>query len=205
MRRYGRLGVRVNAVNPGTINTPLVRGLLASRGQDLGAAATPCVRRRRRRSSSSCCCAAARAPLARLMRARQYIRYPAGRIGDVSEVAEAVMFLADDSRAGFVGAPPRDARARPAPHAHPTPPRRSRGRTWRSTAGSRPWARGLHMREPACYAQSTNVHYCTRAHARTNCVAPRAREANVGAHGSTSLRVRYVYDIYRALFCAAAP
>lgn len=66
---YAKRGIRVNAVCPGTIGTPLVRALIEGRGWDLSAAAKP---------------------------------YPAGRIGTPEEVAEAVLFLASDRRAGFV-------------------------------------------------------------------------------------------------------
>lgn len=67
--QYAPEGIRVNAVCPGTISTPLVRNLLEQRGWPIEAAAEP---------------------------------YPMKRIGESSEVAEAVLFLASDARASFV-------------------------------------------------------------------------------------------------------
>ena len=66
---YAKRGIRVNAVCPGTIATPLVRALIEGRGWDIGAAGKP---------------------------------YPVGRVGTPAEVAEAVLFLASERRAGFV-------------------------------------------------------------------------------------------------------
>lgn len=67
--QYAAQGIRVNSICPGTINTPLVRNILESRGWPLEEAAKP---------------------------------YPMARIGEPSEVAEAVMFLASHERAGFI-------------------------------------------------------------------------------------------------------
>jgi len=69
---YARRGVRVNAVCPGTIRTPLVESLLCGRGGSLPAAL-----------------------------ANAAAAYPVGRIGEIEDVAEGVLFLAS-SRASFI-------------------------------------------------------------------------------------------------------
>jgi len=67
---YGNAGVRVNSISPGTINTPLVAGILKLRGttkEEAGAV------------------------------------YPMKRIGEIPEIANAILFLASDD-ASFVTA-----------------------------------------------------------------------------------------------------
>jgi len=72
---YAGRGVRVNAVCPGTIRTPLVEALLCGRGNG-------------RESLPEALAGAASA-------------YPLGRIGEIEDVAEGVLFLASP-RASFV-------------------------------------------------------------------------------------------------------
>lgn len=73
---YGPLGVRVNALCPGTVVTPLVHRTLGARGLDDGEDG-----------------------LARAAR-----RYPARRLGQVEEIAAAALFLASDEAAWVTGA-----------------------------------------------------------------------------------------------------
>lgn len=76
---YGGLGIRVNAICPGTVVTPLVRRTLDARGLGSGAPETEDV-------------------LARSAR-----RYPLGRLGTVDEIAAAALFLASDDAAWVTG------------------------------------------------------------------------------------------------------
>ena len=74
---YGRDGIRVNILNPGTVRTPLVdRSLLSS--------ADP------------------RDPEAALRAATRH--YPMGRLGEAADVANAVVFLASDESSWITGA-----------------------------------------------------------------------------------------------------
>jgi NAD(P)-dependent dehydrogenase (short-subunit alcohol dehydrogenase family) len=77
---YGRMGIRVNAICPGTVVTPLVLRTLDARG--LG----PDV------------------PGSDDVLARSARRYPLGRLGTVDEIASAALFLASDEAAWVTGA-----------------------------------------------------------------------------------------------------
>lgn len=73
---YARKGIRVVAVNPGTIRTPLVEKLLRGRhGQDYLSEAL-------RKAGAA---------------------YPMGRIGEIAEVAKVVLFLAGDGASFITG------------------------------------------------------------------------------------------------------
>jgi NAD(P)-dependent dehydrogenase (short-subunit alcohol dehydrogenase family) len=77
---YGGMGIRVNAICPGTVVTPLVLRTLEARGLGVGG------------------------PGSEDVLARSARRYPLGRLGTVDEIAAAALFLASEDAAWVTGA-----------------------------------------------------------------------------------------------------
>jgi NAD(P)-dependent dehydrogenase (short-subunit alcohol dehydrogenase family) len=77
---YGGMGIRVNAICPGTVVTPLVMRTLDARGLVAGG------------------------PVSEDVLARSARRYPLRRLGTVEEIAAAALFLASDEAAWVTGA-----------------------------------------------------------------------------------------------------
>lgn len=82
---YGPQGIRVNAICPGTVPTPLVRATYEQRGGFSATANAP-----------------ADASIDELIEAAT-VRHPIGRLGTVDDIAQTVLFLASDAASYITG------------------------------------------------------------------------------------------------------